>query len=239
MRFQGDGVAPVDPDQVAEQVEQIMSRPEFTYEPSWMERLGEWINEQLEKLFGGAEPVDGTVAPSQFGGGAGSLIAWLIIIVALIAVIAAVVFALRRRVRREDVDEDEVELEVEHRRRAAEWRSDAEEHERRGEWKLALRARYRELVRALTDTGQLPNVAGRTTGELRADLDATTPDAAADFDAASLLFELAWYADAPTDAAENRRFRELAAAVLAATARATQVDPDRVAAAAPLVEVDS
>ena len=79
-----------------------------------------------------------------------------------------------------------------------------------------MRARYRELVRTLTDRRQLPDIAGRTTGELRGDLDRTTPAASSDFDAACLLFELAWYADVPTGPDESERFRAAAAAVLAA-----------------------
>ena len=101
---------------------------------------------------------------------------------------------------------------------------DAERLEAEGEWKLALRARYRELVRTLTDRRQLPDVAGRTTGELRVDLDRTTPAASADFDVACLLFELAWYADVPTGVDENARFREAATGVLAA--RVVDVDAD-------------
>ena len=211
-----------DPAEVAERVEEIMSRPEFDYGPSWFDRLAEWIGKQLERLFGDVEP---TAAPQggQFLGGIGAVLAWLIIIAAVLAVIGVAVYVIMHRVRRPDGDDTPAtETEIEHRRAASEWRSDAERLEAEGEWKLALRARYRELVRTLVDRRQLPDVPGRTTGELRDDLARTTPSASEDFDDASVLFELPWYADAPTGAEENAAFRAAATAVLAAPT----VEPD-------------
>ena len=82
--------------------------------------------------------------------------------------------------------------------------------ESEGAWKQAIRARYRLLVRTLIDGGQLPDIAGRTTGELRSDIETTIPGALESFDEASTLFELPWYADVETGPAENERFKELA-----------------------------
>jgi len=82
-----------------------------------------------------------------------------------------------------------------------------------------MRARYRHLVRTLVDRRQLPDVAGRTTGELREDLADTTPDATDAFDTASLLFELAWYAHVPTGPEQGDEFRAAAEVVLAAHAQ--------------------
>lgn len=205
---------PVDPTDVADRVEQIMADPAYEYGPSWWDRLVEWIEEQLAKLFPQGDLQEPTSSGS-FGGGIGQLVAWALIAVAVIALIAVVVYVLRNRIRRERTeDRPPTETEIEHRRSAAEWRTDAEQLEDDGQWKLALRARYRELVRTLTDRRQLPDVAGRTTGELRGDLDATTPAAAADFDAASVLFELAWYADVPTGPDERDTFAAAARSVL-------------------------
>ena len=212
---QVDPVAP-DPAEVAERVEAIMSRPEYDYGPSWFDRFVDWIGRQLERLFGRVELGD---APQggQFLGGIGPVIAWIIIIAAVLAVAGVVIYVVVKRVGPRAGDRTPAtETEIEHRRAAGEWRSEAERLEAEGEWKLALRARYRELVRTLTDRRQLPDVAGRTTGELRGDLARTTPSATDDFDTACLLFELAWYADAPTGAEENARFRSAAADVLAA-----------------------
>ena len=205
---------PADPEATRSEVRELLSGDEYSYEPSWMERFFEWLGEQLEELFPAPEP---TAGGGVFVGGIGAVLAYVIIIVAVLAVVAAIVYVLVRRVRRvEPVEEPESTIEVEHRRSVRQWQGDAATHEAAGEWKEAVRARYRALVRELTDRRQLPDVAGRTTGELRADLAATTPEATADFDTASLLFELPWYADAPTGPAENEQFRVAAAAVLAA-----------------------
>jgi len=205
---------PVDPAEVREDVREVMGRDEFSYEPSLVERVMDWIGEQLDKLFPDSEP---TQTGGNFTGGIGGLVAWLLIVVAVVAVVAAIVYVVVRRIRTpESIEEEPTETEVEHRRAAAAWRSDALDHEAAGEWKQAIRARYRLLVRTLTDRGQLPEVPGRTTGELREDLARTTPTAGDDFDTASLLFELPWYADVATGPDENARFRAAAEAVLAA-----------------------
>ena len=202
-----------DPAELTEQVRRVMSREELQYPKGPIDRLSEWINEQLERLFGSAEP---TTSGAPNLGGLGSVIAWLLIVVAVVAVVAVVVYVVRHQVRRRRPAEPELEVEIEHRRSAREWASDAERLEAAGDWKSALRARYRHLVRTLVDRGQLPDVAGRTTGELREDLARTTPDAADAFDTASLRFELAWYADLATDEQQVAELRAAAEQVLAA-----------------------
>jgi len=207
-----------DPEQLTEQVRRVMERPEFRYDKSWFDRLSEWIARQLERLFGG-EPSGGNIdTGSGFAGGIGSILAWLLILAAVAAVIAVVVYVVRHRVRAARSDDGpDTSIEIEHRRSASEWASDADRLESEREWKAALRARYRQLVRTLVDRRQLPDVAGRTTGELREDLSVTTPGASAAFDTASLLFELAWYAHVPTGPEQSSELRRAADAVLAAT----------------------
>ena len=201
---------PAQPAPTRAQVRDVMSRPEFSYEPSITERIGDWLSDVLDSLF----PESSGGVGGGFAGGVGPLVAWAVIAAAVVAAVLVVVAVVRRRVPRPDVDEPVTEAEIEHRRTASEWERDAERLEREGAWKDALRARYRNLVRTLVDRRQLPDVAGRTTGELRADLHRTTPGADDAFDSASLLFELAWYADVPTGEDENRRFRDLGARVL-------------------------
>ena len=50
---------------------------------------------------------------------------------------------------------------------------------------------------------------------MRGDIAARAPQVLDPFSDATLLFELPWYADEPTGAVENARFKELAATVLA------------------------
>lgn len=204
-----------DPAELTEDVRRVMARDEFRYEKSWFDRLAEWIGRQLERLFGDGDP-SGPASGASFAGGIGSVLAWLLIVVAALAIIAVIVYVVRRRVARvPDDDGPETEIEIEHRRSARAWASDADRLEAEGDWKGALRARYRHLVRTLVDRGQLPDVPGRTTGELREDLALTTPDATEAFDTASLLFELAWYAHVPTGPDEAARFADAAEEVLA------------------------
>lgn len=202
-------------------VRELMSRPEFQYPKSLAERVGDWIGERIDRLFERLNLPDVGVGGSSFGGGVGSIVAWLLIVVALAAVIAVIVVTVRRwRPRTRDVEELS-EAEVEHRRRAGQWARDAERHEAAGEWKLAIRARLRELVRTLVDRRQVADLAGRTTGELVDDIGFSTPAAMDAFEEACLLFELPWYGELPTGAAENARFRELASAVLEAPVERT------------------
>lgn len=205
---------PANPEAVQQQVRDVMDRSEFSYEKSLMERFGDWLAEQLDRVF---PDMAGGAGGSTFGGGIGMLVAYVLIVVALAGVMAAVIYVVIHRVRRVDVDDDEAtETEIEHQRSADAWQADARDHEAAREWKEAIRARYRLLVRTLVDREQLPDIAGRTTRELRVDLTATTPAAQAAFDTASLLFELPWYADVPTGPEENARFRAAAEEVLAA-----------------------
>jgi hypothetical protein len=70
------------------------------------------------------------------------------------------------------------------------------------------------LVTELIERDLVDDVPGRTAGEYRAEVDAGLPAAAPAFSEASDLFELAWYADAPTGTDENRRIRGLTDQVL-------------------------
>jgi hypothetical protein len=214
-----------DPGSIDQDVRDVLARDEFRYDPTWFDRVSEWIGEQLERLFGGGEV---TAGGSAFTGGIGAVVAWILILAAVAAVVAVVVYVVLNRIRVPPSDDGSAtEVEVEHRRSAAAWSDDAERLEAEGDWKGALRARYRHLVRTLVDRGQLPDVAGRTTGELREDLAATTPDASAAFDTASTLFELAWYAHVDTGRDENGRFRVAADEVLACARRSGVDDRGR------------
>jgi hypothetical protein len=206
-----------DPGQLTDEVRRVMAREEFQYDKSWFDRLSDWIGRQLEKLLGGDGGGSVSTGGSTFAGGIGSVLAWILILVAVGAVVAVIAYVVIHRVRRvRDDDGPESQVEIEHRRSAKEWEGDAARLEAEGDWKGALRARYRHLVRTLVDRRQLPDIAGRTTGELREDLAATTPDAGDAFDTASLLFELAWYAHVPTGPEQSERFRAAAETVLAA-----------------------
>ena len=113
-----------------------------------------------------------------------------------------------------------IDIDIEEDRPADVWRADAEQAEASGQWKLALRARYRWLLGELIERQLLANVPGRTPGEYRNDLARLLPDQATASATATELFERAWYGNEPTGPDENRQFRSCAEQVLAAAERA-------------------
>jgi hypothetical protein len=226
--------SPVDPEVARDQVRDVMSGSAYDYSPSILERIQEWIGDLFDRVL----PDGGPAPAGTFGGGAGSLVGFLVVALALAALVVVVVAVVRNRVARPPAEEALSGSEIEHRRRADDWASEADRREAAGEWKEAIRARYRALVRTLVDRRQLPDIAGRTTGELRADLARTTPAASEDFDTASLLFELPWYADVATGPEENARFRAATDRVLAA-GPVDRIDPSAVfSSVGGRVEVD-
>ncbi|HKY15100.1 MAG TPA: DUF4129 domain-containing protein [Microthrixaceae bacterium] len=192
---------PIPRSEVRDVAEEVFDRPEFRRDKSLIDRLVDWLSD----LF--PEP--------RTGGGefaaAGNLLLYLFL-AALIALVAwLVVRIVRGRLPRSPRRErDEATIELTGSRPPVDWAAEAEAAESEGRWKEALACRYRELVAELLERGVVPDVAGRTTGELRADVAAQAPAAAASFSEATELFELAWYADLPTGPEENRRFRQLA-----------------------------
>ena len=125
-------------------------------------------------------------------------------------------------------------LQVEVRRSPIEWRREAEQFEARGEWKSALRCRYRALVADLVARKVVRDLAVTPPASTGPTCSTALPDAAAEFGGATELFERAWYGDRPTGAEENERFRELADRVVDGPARpddGRRVDLDARAAA--------
>ena len=189
------------PEETRQLADEILSRREFQEpEPSLIERIQTWLGDALERLFA-------TVG----GGGAGSVVS-IVVLAALIGLLVWFFVRLGRTVQA-DTRIAGITLEGVHRRSPAEWRAEAEEHEAAGRWKEALRSRYRALVGDLVAEGLLDDIAGRTTGELRRDLAERDPGRREAFDQATLLFELAWYADRSTGPEENARFQALAATI--------------------------
>lgn len=191
-----------DPADVARRADEILARPDFRPEPKGLvERAFDAVGDLLGDLFG-----------TLVDGGGSSLVAWAIL--GLLAV-AVTVLVLRwvRTVRPDAVRTTTAAAEV--RRPAVAWLRDAEAHEARGEWREALRCRYRALVGDLIARRLLRDVPGRTAGEYRADLAEAAPSVAPAFAGATELFELAWYGDRPTGPGESSRFQALAEKVVA------------------------
>jgi predicted lipid-binding transport protein (Tim44 family) len=190
-----------DPGQVHRAVEEVLARPEFRPAARpLLDRIWTWI---VTLLGGLLADLTATTAGSIIG-------------LALFAVILILLGLLAARFIRTMSRSPEVEAAVVARpqRSTAEWRAEAEAHEAAGEWRQAVRCRYRALVADLASRGVVEEVPGRTSGEYRGEVDRNFPDAAEAFGGATEVFDRAWYGRSPTGAGEAARFRELAGRVL-------------------------
>lgn len=206
------------PDEVRDIADDVLARPEFQRpEPNLVERAQGWIEEQVSKVLRTLVTGDGA-----------SLIGWGVLLVAL----ASIVYLLSRLSRTVQLDpRRSTEVSVERSRTAADWDDEAERHEQDEEWKLALRCRFRSLVASLVADGQVDDIPGRTAGEYRSEVEVSLPGSARQFAAATAIFEEAWYGNRTTGPDENRRFRELATEVRAASATQRSAAPSAAALA--------
>lgn len=186
------------PGQVSRTVHGVLARPEYRHPgPSLFERIQrdvlDWVARVLSDIV---------------GAGVGAWIA-LALIVGLVALI---VWRLAGGVTRDPGHG--VAVSTGRLRPAADWRAEAEAHEAAGEWREAVRCRYRSLVADLAGRGFVHEVPGRTAGEYRNELGDAVPAASPPFAGATELFEGAWYGKRPTAATDAVHFRELADRVL-------------------------
>lgn len=199
-----------DPERAREVADEILARSEYQWDDgrSLVDRVGEWIAEQLGRL----------LSPLGVGGGIPVWLGWLVLAL-LVAVVVFLVVRSRRGWRRdhrpggrggEPVVVTESDLHVD-------WAAAADRHEREGRWRDGLRCRYRALVGSLAQRDVLGDLAGRTSGELAREVAVVRPPAARPMAAATELFEEAWYGGEAMGPAERDRFVTLAGEVLAAT----------------------
>jgi hypothetical protein len=190
-----------DPQQVREVVREVLSRPEFRPpQRSLTERLFDWVLELIGRLLA-----------ALGGSGAGGIVGLI-----LLALVLAGVGVLAARFSRGLTPSPKVAAAVPggRRRSAAEWRAEAEAHERAGAWREAVRSRYRALVADLAARGLVEEVPGRTAGEYRRQVGRALPEAATDFAGATELFEVAWYGRSSTGTGDAAHLRDLADRVL-------------------------
>ena len=182
----------VDPERVRRAVVEVLSRREYDpVRPSLAERVLGWAVEQLGRLL------------ENLGGGAG-LAAWVVILLVLAAVAVLGAWLLRTlRPDRQLADP----LTGGFGRGPEDWAADAARHERAGEWREALRCRYRELIAGLARSGLVEEAPGRTTGEYLALIRAELPEAAAPAEALTRAFDAAWYGSAPVGPDEVQTLR--------------------------------
>lgn len=211
---EGDGpqIPKPDPpaDDAGEQARRILDGDEYEGPGagrSLGERIRDWIRRQLPDVdLGGRRPR------------LGNWWAWAVMALVLAGAGLAAGFALRRvrSGRRAGADGDVAgTVEVTPLRSPEEWAAEAERCEAQGEWRQAIRARYRALTGELAERRLVSDLPGRTAGEHRAELTAASPGATATFSTVVDAFERVWYGRAPAGPDDARRAKELAAAVLA------------------------
>ncbi|MEO8692021.1 MAG: DUF4129 domain-containing protein [Acidimicrobiales bacterium] len=194
------------PGVVKDKADQILSDSQFrSGSKNLAQRVVDWLLKQIKVPFSSAA-------------GGNTVVGFIILIVCLAAlayVISRIRFGLPASASRADAPT----IDIEEDRPADVWRADALAAEAAGQWKLALRARYRWLLGELFDRQVLVNVPGRTPGEYRGDMTRALPDQSSAFATATDLFERAWYGNESTGPEENSRFRMCAEQVLTAAAR--------------------
>ena len=192
------------PSEVRDAADDVLDGAEFQRpEPNILDKARAWVEERI-----------GRVLEKLVNGDGASILGWIVLLGSIVA-IGLLLARLGRSVQRDPGRATSVS--VERARTASEWADEAERLEGEGQWKLALRCRFRALVAGLVEQGRVDDVPGRTAGEYRTEIDTTLPEAAVDFTEATYLFEDAWYGDEPTGRAENERFRALADAVVTAS----------------------
>lgn len=171
-----------------------LTKPEYQVgQPSLLDRVVAWLVAQVLELFGRAV----SVVP---GGAAG-----LAIIVAGVVVLVVLLRLGLGPVGLRDALND--------RRRgsramtADDYRAEADHLVAQGDWKRAVRARFRAIVRELEQRGVLDPRPGRTAGEIAGEAARAVPVVSAAVRAAALVFDAIWYGDRPASPADHETVR--------------------------------
>ena len=198
----------------------ILAEHQFKHDEDLWQRFVDWLDAHLNLQ-----------VPALFG----ATWATFVVLAILIAAVAAIVYlavrdgSLRqaRRAPRTGVvvtDEDRP-------RSAEQWRQEADRLAAQGNYREALRCRYRALVAELADRRLIDQVPGRTSGDYERAVRALVPEAAEQFSSVTRLFEWCWYGQEASDARAQVVFDEAAGAVIAAVGsgrwRALAKEPGR------------
>jgi hypothetical protein len=155
-----------------------------------MDRVLQWIGDLIEKAI--------RVTP----GGLPSLIL-------LVAVIVAIVVAVRLGLGPTGLRDALTDRRRGARARtAADYRAEAEDLASAGQWKEAVRARFRAVFRELEERGVLDPRPGRTAGEIAREGSAAVPEIGDDLRVAAATFDEAWYGARTATAGDYARVRD-------------------------------
>jgi Domain of unknown function (DUF4129) len=186
---------------VRDRARQILGERQFRgHSESIVQRFENWMARTFDHILG-----------AFFSGGGLTAVG---VIVAVAIVVAALVLAARFALRVQADPKLARSSRNRVSRQPVEWAAQAALHEAAGEWRDALRCRYRALVAELSLRGVLEEIPGRTAREYENQVQVRLPSSGPAFDEASDLFEAAWYGNQVSGYGESERFKELAARVL-------------------------
>ena len=176
----------MDPVDAQNEARDILSRTEFREpEPSLVGRGLEWIWERFTRLF------DGLIG--GFFDGTSSGIAWVLLVVAVLAIFYVAIGAGRKRTLRGRTRVEPLAAAVTFRRDSAAWLRIAEECEASGAFGDAVRAYYRSGTARLAETGRVGDNPGLTAGQLQRDFAAPGGDEKRALAHMTAAFESVWY----------------------------------------------
>lgn len=194
----------LDRDEVRRVTDEVLARPEYR-------ENGEGL---LGQIWGFVQELLGRVLEAVVGSGRQTFLGTAVTLV----VVGLVVVLLVRFLRGVRHDPGQAPgLGDATGRAPREWLAEAEQHERAGRWREALRCRYRLLLARLAAAGLVDEVPGRTSGEYLAEALSTLPAARDDLRAVTLAFDRVWYGDQPVDGPEVARVAQAVERVDAAT----------------------
>ena len=208
---------PVDPDRDTARrwlVEEL-ARPEYSQQPSLLQRLWEWFL----GLFDGIPAIDAPPLPVLVG-----VIVVLALLVGVALWVAGPVRLARRRARSAAVvahDDD---------RTAAQMRAAADAAAERGDWATAVAERFRAVVRGLEERVVIDPRPGRTAQEAASAAGDRLPDLAAALHEGASLFDDVVYGELPAGPHDDAAVRDLDARAGAARAAVPATTPGGFAA---------
>ncbi|MGE2724236.1 DUF4129 domain-containing protein [Mycolicibacterium pulveris] len=184
----------IDRDAAREAAERELAKPIYP-KASLTDRLGEWFNDLLYRLFSEAASVPG---------------GWLTVTVLVVLLAVALIVAVRvlRRTMR-TARGGEYALLSEHDLSAAQHRLSAEQAAATRDWAAAIRHRLRAVARQLEESAVLEPVPGRTATELARDAGRELPNLAGELHTAATAFNDVTYGERPGTEAAYRQVVDL------------------------------
>ncbi len=186
---------PITRDSAREEAERELSKPIYSVgEESLIEEAIQWVLERVTEVF------NRTVSVTP-----GGLPSLLLIIIAIVVLIVLIRLGLGPARLRDALTD---------RRRGAkamtanEYRAEADRLAAEGDYKEAVRARFRAVIRELEERGVLDPRPGRTAGEIAREGSAAVPAVAPDLRAAAGTFDQVWYGRRPAVADDYATVRE-------------------------------